>query len=207
MLKIFAFTSCRKQCHVTNANLKSREITSKRDLKIIVRLLSLVVIAVLQGCLDATTQQYGPITLPLDDLNELHISTYPADFPKTLESVPFLYKKIKTPDQVYFQVFVRAAGTTSGKNPNIDSITINSFSYYFPGQTAIQLISDYDQGFWMQANPNYDPAGAPPVPYNDHWHVRVSIDLTLNGVNYQLDERVDAESERWFQPLIIHAMH
>ncbi len=161
---------------------------------------------VLQGCLDATTQQYGPITLPLDDLNELHISTYPADFPKTLQSVPFLYKKIKTPDKVYFQVFVRAAGTTAGKNPNIDSITINRFSYYFPGQPPIHLMSEYDQGFWMQGQPNYDPAGAPPVPYNDHWHLRVSIDLTLNGVNYQFDERVDAVSKRRFQPLIIYAM-
>ena len=168
--------------------------------------LTVLTIVSLQGCLDATVQSYGPITLPLDELNELHISTYPADFPDQLKSVPFLYKQIKTPDEVYFQVFVRAAGTEAGKNPNIETITIHSFNYYFPGQPPIELISDYEQGFWMQGQPNYSPEGSSPVPFNKHWYLRVNIDLTLNGVNYQFDEQIDADTKRRLSPLILWAM-
>ena len=64
----------------------------------------------LQGCTDTTVGYYGPITLPVDHGNELHISTYSADFPDQEAHIPFLYRRFRTPDQVYFQVFVREKG-------------------------------------------------------------------------------------------------
>lgn len=168
-------------------------------------LIGLAVVA-LQGCVDTTIQKYGPATLPLDELNELHISTYSADFPDQTKRIPFLYRRLRTGDELYFQVFVREAGTVGGPNPNIDSITIHSFSYYFPGQPPIELISDYERGFWMQDNPRYNAEDSSPVPFNQHWHLRVRIDLTLNGIDYQFDERLDAATRRRLSPLIFWAM-
>jgi hypothetical protein len=44
------------------------------------------------------------------------------------------------------------------------------------------------------------------VPFNKHWYLRVNIDLTLNGVNYQFDEQIDADTKRRLSPLILWAM-
>ncbi len=160
----------------------------------------------LQGCLDTTVQYYGPITLPVDEGNELHISTYPADFPDQEAHIPFLYRKLKTPDRVYFQVFVRERGKKAGPNPNIESIKIRSFSYRFPSQDPIELIADYDDNFWMQGQPNYNPGGSEPVPFNEHWYLQLKLDMTVNGVDYTFDERIDANTRRSVRPLIFWAL-
>ena len=156
--------------------------------------------------MDTTVQYYGPITVPVDDGNELHISTYPADFPDQEAHVPFLYRKLRTPDRVYFQVFVREKGKEAGPNPNIESIVIRSFSYYFPGREPTELLADYEGNFWMQGQPNYDPVGAAPIPFNEHWYLQVRLDLQVNGVDYQFDERIDADTHRSFRPLIFWAL-
>jgi hypothetical protein len=160
----------------------------------------------LQGCLDTTVQYYGPITLPVDDGNELHISTYSADFPDQEAHIPFLYRKFRTPDRVYFQVFVREKGKEAGRNPNIESIKIRSFSYHFSSQEPTELITDYDDNFWMQGQRNYNPGGSEPIPFNEHWYLQVHLDMNVNGVDYQFDERIDANTRRSFRPLIFWAL-
>lgn len=160
----------------------------------------------LQGCMDTTVQYYGPITLPVDNGNELHISTYPAGFPAQEAHTPFLYRRFRTPDKVYFQVFVREKGKEAGRNPNIESIRIRSFSYYFPGQEPTQLITDYDNNFWMQGEPNYNPVGSEPIPFNEHWYLHVRLDMIVNGVEYSFDERIDANTRRTLRPLFLRAL-
>jgi hypothetical protein len=167
---------------------------------------TVLVCLLLHGCTDTTVQYYGPITLPVDDGNELHISTYPADFPDQEAHIPFLYRRLRTPDQVYFQVFVREKGKEAGRNPNIESIKIRSFSYHFPGQKPIELIADYDDNFWMQGQPNYNPGGSEPIPFNEHWYLRVQLDMNVNGVDYKFDERIDANTRRSFRPLILWSL-
>ena len=165
-----------------------------------------LVCLLLQGCMDTTVQFYGPITLPVDDGNELHISTYQAYFPDQEAHIPFLYRKLRTPNRVYFQVFVREKGKEAGPNPNIESIRIRSFSYHFPGQKPTELITDYEQNFWMQDNPNYNPGGSDPIPFNEHWYLRVQLDMNVNGVDYKFDERIDADTRRSLRPLILWAL-
>ena len=160
----------------------------------------------LQGCTDTTVGYYGPITLPVDDGNELHISTYSADFPDQEAHIPFLYRRFRTPDQVYFQVFVREKGKEAGRNPNIESIKIRSFSYRFPGQEPTELITDYNDNFWMQGQPNYNPGGSEPIPFNEHWYLYVELDMNVNGVDYKFDERMDANTRRSKRPLILWAL-
>lgn len=160
----------------------------------------------MHGCTDTTAQYYGPITLPIDDGNELHISTYPAGFPDQEAHIPFLYRKLRTPDQVYFQVFVREKGKEAGPNPNIESIKIRSFSYHFPDREPIELIADYEDNFWMQGQPNYDPGGSEPIPFNEHWYLQVQLDMNVNGVDYKFDERIDAKTRRSVRPLILWAL-
>lgn len=165
-----------------------------------------IVVLLLQGCTDTTVQYYGPITLPVDDGNELHISTYPADYPDQEAHIPFLYRRLRTPDLVYFQVFVREKGKEAGPNPNIESIKIRSFSYNFPGQEPTELIADYDDNFWMQGQPNYDPGGSEPIPFDEHWYLHVQLDMNVNGVDYTFDERIDANTRRSLRPLILWAL-
>lgn len=160
----------------------------------------------LQGCLDTTVQYYGPITLPVDDGNELHISTYAAGFPDQEEHIPFLYRKLRTTDQVYFQVFVREKGKEAGRNPNIESIKIRSFSYHFPSQEPTELIADYDHNFWMQGQPKYNPGGSGPIPFDEHWYLYVQLDMNVNGVDYKYRERMDANTRRSVRPLILWAL-
>ena len=158
------------------------------------------------GCMQATVLEYGPLVRSLDGKSELSISTYPAGFPRETSSVPFLYKALRTPESVYFQVFVRGVDKKSGPNPHIDSIRIHSFSYQFPGQEPVELLSDFDGNFWMQGNPQYDPGESAPVPHNEHWYLQLKVDLTVNGQNYQFDERVDAAARRNSLPLLFHAL-
>lgn len=160
----------------------------------------------LQGCMDTTVQYYGPITLPIDDGNELHISTYPAGFPVQEAHTPFLYRRFRTPDKVYFQVFVREKGKAAGRNPNIESIEIRSFSYRFPSQEPTELIADYDSSFWMQGEPHYNPGGSEPIPFNEHWYLHVQIDMNVNGVDYRFDERIDANTRRSRRPLFLRSL-
>lgn len=87
--------------------------------------------------------------------------------PDTEAHIPFLYRRFRTPGHVYFQVFVREKGREADPDPNIESITIRSFSYRFPSQEPTQLISDYEHNFWMQGQPNYSPGGSEPVPFNE----------------------------------------
>ena len=138
--------------------------------------------------------------------NELHISTYPAGFPRVTNSIPFLYKALKTPDEVYFQVFVRDKSVGAGPNPHIESINIESFSYQFPGQEPVVLLSDYGDNFWMQGSPRYDSEETAAVPFNDYWYLQVRIDLTVNGQSYSIDERIDANTRKTLRPLILHGL-
>lgn len=158
----------------------------------------------LQGCKKWTSHSYETLILPLDGKSELQISTYPSDIARSVSGVPFLWKEVRSPDSVYFQVFVRQVGR-SGPNPYVESITIHAFSYEFPGQEPVPLISDYDQNFWMQGSPKYNPRGGAPVPVNEAWYLDLEIDLTLNGKRYRFKERVNGKKDERLRPLLTEA--
>jgi len=166
----------------------------------------LAVLVTSHGCADSTIQEYGPFTRDLDGENELHVSTYPAGFPRVTDRIPFIYKAQKTPDEVYLQVFVRDKSVGAGPNPHIESIHIESFSYRFPGQAPVVLLEDYDDNFWMQGNPRYESETSPPVPFNEHWHLQIRIELTVNGADYSFDERIDPNLRNHLRPLILEGL-
>jgi hypothetical protein len=159
-----------------------------------------------QGCMDSTILEYEPLTRDLDGRSELHISTYPAGFPRETSAIPFLYKGLRTPEAVYFQVFVRDAEKKSGPNPNIDSIRIHSFSYQLRGEPPVELIADFDAGFWMQDQPDLAPMAHAPVPFDPGGSVRVVVDLTLNGQDYRIEGEMRAAERRNVRPLWIYAL-
>lgn len=176
------------------------------DPRIIALATAVALVLFTQGCMDATICEYQPLTRTLDGKNALHISTYPSGFPRETASIPFLYKALRTPESVYFQVFVRDAGKKAGPNPHIESIHIRSFTYQFPGQDPVNLISDYDHYFWMQGSPKYNPDGSAPVPFDEHWYLRLRIDLSVNGEDYLIDEQVHAAERRNLRPLLLCAL-
>lgn len=81
------------------------------------------------SCAQLRHLEYTPFVYDIDGKNELSISTYPAWFAKDLFSIPFVYKQRETHDKLYFQVYIRDINKKSGKNPNVESIRIHSFSY------------------------------------------------------------------------------
>jgi hypothetical protein len=166
----------------------------------------ILLVSAAAGCMDATILEYQPLTLELDGKSELHISTYPSGFPRETSSIPFLYKALRTPESVYFQVFVRDAEKKSGKNPHVESITIHSFTYEFPGQPPVRLIADYGHNFWMQGDPQYNADDHAPVPFDEHWYLRLKIDLTLNGRQYAFDRQVNAAERKNLRPLLLYAL-
>ena len=163
-----------------------------------------VLVIGLQGCLKATVLSYETLIRALDGKSELYISTYPSDIARSVSGVPFLWKEVRSPDSVYFEVFVRKVGRM-GRNPHVESITIHSFSYAFPGQAPVQLIADYDQNFWQQGSPKYNPDGDEPVPVHEAWYVNLEIDLTLNGQRYRIKDQVQAVEKESKRPLLLEA--
>ncbi|NVJ61118.1 MAG: hypothetical protein HWE27_12055 [Gammaproteobacteria bacterium] len=163
-----------------------------------------IALFVLQGCVKVTINEYEPLVINLDGKSELAISTYPSGFARTTSSIPFLYKTIESPNSVYFQVFVREAGKKAGKNPNINTITIRSFSYRFPADDFTELLKDYSNNFWMQGNSQYNSSISSPIPYDDHWYLYIKIDLTINGKDYLVEETLKANSRTSTQSLLLH---
>jgi hypothetical protein len=58
----------------------------------------------------------------------------------------------------------------------------------------------------MQGNPRYDETPAEPAPFDEHWRLRVRVDMTLNEKDYLIDERLDANTERSLRPQIFYAL-
>ena len=158
------------------------------------------------GCAKFTKCEYDTHVFPLDERNELVISTFPSWFPETESHIPFLFKSLHAPKSVYFQFFVRATGTTAGRNPNIESILVRNFSYEFPGQTPVLLIEDYSDGFWQQGQPDYNSENLKPVPCVDGWYVRIKFDLILNEIAYSGEHVLHAQEVSKRYPLIFDAL-
>lgn len=144
---------------------------------------------------------YAPFVHALDGRSELKISTYPAWFPREEVDIPFVYTRRVSADSVFFQVFVREAGRTAGRNPHIESVTIHSFAYRFGNGPRTELLRDYEDGFWMQGDDRHNTM-APDVPallYFEETPVTVEINLTLNGQAYAVEgEMPSYERTTWY---------
>lgn len=149
---------------------------------------------------------YEPYVAEIDGLSQLEISTYPADFGRSRKHVPFIFRHMETNDKLYFQVFIRNKDQ-AGRNPHVESIRIHSFSYRFGNQPETVLITDYDNNFWMQGQPNYneDYADTQPVQFLPDTEVTVSINFTLNGNNYEFEGQMPSARDESLMPLFVYA--
>jgi hypothetical protein len=165
---------------------------------------ALVMCALLGGCVDIHKREYAPITVALDDRNELHISTYPSWFPSETSEIPFLKKTVRTPESVYFQVFVRDAEKKAGPNPHVETILIKSFSYQLAGRAPVVLIENHDAYFWMQNNPNDNKGDQAPVPWVKGQPLTIAISLVLNGRTHELKTEMQAVERKSTRSLLAH---
>lgn len=138
-------------------------------------------VASVAGCAQHTRCEYAPQVVTLDSLNEVVFSTFPSGFARVTRHVPFVFKRLESPPSVNLQMFVRARGTTAGRNPHIDSILVRRLSYEFPGQTPVPLVQNYADGFWQQGQSEYQSEHVAPIQCVEGWYIRVRFDLTLNG--------------------------
>ncbi|MDJ0761238.1 MAG: hypothetical protein QNJ19_17725 [Woeseiaceae bacterium] len=189
----------------TKTDTKARLNTSAAGNLRLVLTLSLV--GLLSACARTDQLAYRPFVADIDGKSELRISTYPADFGRSRKHVPFIYRHMETYDKLYFQVFIRNKDQ-AGKNPHVESIHIHSFSYRFDGQPSTELITDYDDYFWMQNQPDYnkDYAESPPVLYVPNAEIIVSIAFTLNGIDYEFEGSMPSTTKKSWTPLLVHAL-
>ncbi len=144
-----------------------------------------LVVLLLSGCTQFNHREYEPFVRDLNDLNQLEISTYAADFPDRLTEKGAVFEKYETAGELYFQVNIRDPRKSTGPNGNVESIVIHSFSYQFDDEPPSVLLSNYDNNFWMQGNPRYDEQNLPPIPYRPNGKVSIAIRFTLNGETFE----------------------
>ena len=176
------------------------------DDKLIVKLgsiLALLLLSIVSGCTNLKQRQYAPFVRELDGLNELEISTYPADFPNRLSEKGDIFQRYESADGLYLQVFIRDAKKKTGPNPHVQSITIHAFSYQIRDEPTTVLLSEYQDNFWMQGNPQYDPRGLPPIPYDPDGSVSIKISLTLNDKKYEFEGQMPAAEKTTVMPTFI----
>ena len=172
--------------------------------------LLIFLILFLAGCVQIRYLKYKPFVHDIDGKNELYISTYPAGYAqKTDDSIPFVYKKLVTHDKLYFQVFIRDIKKKAGKNANIDSIRIHSFSYRIGNNPSTELLSNYDSNFWQQGQSKYNPdtKETSPILYVDGWTVSVNISFTLNGKDYSIQGEMPSAENTNTRSLIMWEIH
>jgi hypothetical protein len=134
------------------------------------------------------------------------ISTFPAAFAQTRRHIPFLFKSLHSPPTVNLQFFVRATGTTAGRNPHIDSILVRDFSYEFPGQEPVRLIENYPGGFWQQGHSEYQSDTLGSVPCFEGWYIKARFDLMLNGRSFTGEDTLFARERTRRYPLVFDAL-
>ena len=158
-----------------------------------------LIVLLLWGCTQFNQREYEPFVRDLDDLNQLEISTYAADFPDRLTEKGAVFEKYETAGELYFQVNIRDRKKSMGPNTNVESIVIHSFSYRFDDEPPSVLLSDYDYNFWMQGNPRYDKQDLPPIPYRPDGKVSIEIRFTLNGKTFEFEGDMPAteSSSTW----------
>lgn len=165
-----------------------------------------MLVATLAGCVDIRMPEYEPVLVVLDDRNELEITTYPSWYPRQTSGIPYLTRTERTPESVYFQVYVKDRRQAAGPNPNVSSIRIESFSYRQAGRPPVVLIEHYDSYFWMQDNPNYNKRGTIPVPCVPGESITISIALVLNGKRHALTKQLTAVEHRDTKSLPLYVL-
>ncbi|MFN0097309.1 MAG: hypothetical protein ACKVS7_01435 [Gemmatimonadaceae bacterium] len=134
------------------------------------------------------------------------ISTFPSAFAQVRRHVPFLFKSLHSPPSVNIEFFVRATGTTAGRNPHIYSILVRSFSYEFVGQPPVRLIENYPGGFWQQGQSQYESGNLEPVPCFEGWYIQARFDLMLNGSSFTGEDTLYARERTRRYPLVLDAL-
>ena len=158
------------------------------------------------ACVQYTKCEYARQVVALDAQNELVISTFPSGYPQIRRRIPFLLKSLHAPESVKVQFFVRARGTDGGRNPNIDSITVRSFSYAFPGQAPVLLMENHSSGFWQQGQSEDGAEAVEPVPCFEGWYIQTHFDLMLNGQTFEGEHTLVAHERSRVYPMLLDAL-
>ena len=155
------------------------------------------------SCTSFTEREYGPFVRNIDGKSELHISTYPAFFPKKLSTSNSINKKLESHAEVYLQLFIRDLNKKFGPNPHIESVTIHSLSYQLPNEPKIEILTDYRGSFWMQGNPNHERRDLSAIPYRPNSTLSIEINFSLNGETYSYAGEMKARESTTTLPTAI----
>ena len=157
----------------------------------------------LSSCTSFNLREYKPFVRSIDGKSELHISTYPAWFPKKQPNSNSINKKIESHDEVYFQISIRDINKKFGPNTHINSVKIHSFSYKLPNESEIEILAGYDGSFWMQGNPNHNGHKLTAIPYRTDSTLSIKIKFTLNGELYFYEGEMKAKESKTVLPTSI----
>ena len=174
--------------------------------KVAVLAMSFGTLTALCGCVRYNVVEYPAVAWDLDGRNELRISTYPSWFPRETSSIPFVYKELKTPESVHFQLFVRDIDKTAGSNQNLETVRIHTMAYELAGQTPVELLSDYQSNFWMQDQPQGEEETLPPVPCIPGRSITISVALEVNGQEHSFGAEIPCAIRKRTGSLLVYSI-
>lgn len=147
--------------------------------------------ALLSGCANLVDHHYSAATLRMEKGLQLEVDTYPADYGHDGFHIPFLYLRMHTADQVLFQVYLRnAQRAIRNSSKGIESMQIRGFSYQFPDEERVDLITaknPVSNNFWQQREG--------PLPFREGVSVRVWMTFALNGELHSVQREMIGRSK------------
>ena len=160
---------------------------------------SLCMACFLTSCAQIKTAEYAEWVAPLDQKNELSVSSFPAWYPDSERVAPGL-KKLTTDQYLALQFHVREKGKKFGQSPYIESIQIHSFAYHLDDSPGKVLVENKSKNFWMQQIHGYQDREKNGIPYRENSVLHVTMDMTLNGTRHRLKGSMPARTRQSLMP-------
>ena len=160
---------------------------------------SLCMACFLTSCAQIKTAEYAEWVAPLDQKNELSVSSFPAWYPDSERVAPGL-KKLTTDQYLALQFHVREKGKKFGESPYVESIQIHSFAYRLDDSPEKVLVENQSKNFWMQQIDGYLDREKSGIPYRENSVLHITMDMTLNGTRHRLKGSMPARTRQSLMP-------
>ena len=141
---------------------------------------------------------YRTFSTDIDSQYEIEISTYPVGYPKDVG-----FNSMETSDTIYLQLFVidKAEPWRLSSNESTPSIEVHSFVYQLDDDPKIELLRGFKKRLWLQGSLE----DSTPIPFRSNSELNLYIDLTLNGVRYDIHGVMPATEQVVYLPTILKA--
>ena len=146
-----------------------------------------------------THLDYQPFNTDLDSHYELVITTYPEGYPRNIG-----FNRMMSADAIYLQMHLKDKREPWRlvSNDGRSSIEVHSFVYQLDDEPKVELLRDFKKSFWLQGSEEKSV----PIPYRSNSNLKLTIELTLNGVRHEVNGVMPATEQVVYAPTILKAL-